>query len=81
MPNLVQHRLELRLDASCRFAFPSSGIGKEIGDDGTAGVKDVVVLNGTESGHSREVRGGIRGNFLPVAADFACNFVKRSHNT
>ena len=76
---LFQHSLELGLDAFCGLATPRTGICEEIGHDGTAGVEAVILGDGVKAEHSLKVGGGISGNILPVLADFAGNFVERSH--
>ena len=76
---LFDHCLEFGLDALCGFPTPRTGICEEIGDDGTAGVQNVVVVHGVEVGHSLKVGGSVGGNFFPVSADFAGDSVKRSH--
>ena len=76
---LLDHSLELSLDALCGFPTPRTGICEEIGDDGTAGIKDIAVIHRIEVGHGLKVGSSVGGNFLPVSADFASDSVKRSH--
>lgn len=76
---LFDHCLEFCLDTLGGFSTPRACICEEIGDDGTAGVQNVVVVHGVEAGHGLKVGGGIGGNFFPVLADFASDSVKRSH--